>query len=211
MHASAPFVLPLRRSLRVSSSWSMQPSAGCFGGEEDHPRHAAASRVTKLTIAMIDQPPLGRSNRTVRLAAPALSGAATPRPLLLGFHGQGSSGSDFAAAHSYERKALAAGYFVVHPWGIDTVQDAGRDTGWNVGTAGDESTCLPGTTGNSTHASCTALQLDGRCNWATCYDDVAFVQQLLRTLEARYCLDTSRYPDPDPNPNLGPDPNQVLP
>jgi poly(3-hydroxybutyrate) depolymerase len=187
MHASAQI---------VSSSWSMQPSTGCFRGEDD--RHTAASRVTKLVIAMTDQLPLGRSNRTIRLATPALSGAATPRPLLLGFHGQGSSGSDFAAAHSYERKALAAGYFMVHPWGIDTVQDAGRDTGWNVGTAGDDSTCLPGTTGNSTHASCSALGLGGRCNWATCYDDVAFVQQLLRTLEARYCLDNSRYPNPNP-------------
>ena len=184
--------LPLRHSVRVSSSWSMQPSTGCFGREDD--RHAAASRVTKLTITMTDQPPLGRSNRTVRLAAPALSGTATPLPLLLGFHGQGSSGDDFAAAHSYERKALAAGYFMVHPWGIDTLQDAGRDTGWNVGTAGDDSTCLPGTTSNSTHASCTALGRGGRCNWATCYDDIAFVQQLLRTLEARYCLDTKRYP-----------------
>ena len=167
----------------------MQPSAGCFTEDE---RPAAASRITKLVIGMTDQPPLGRSNRTVRLAVPALSDA-TPRPLLLGFHGQGSSGDDFASAHSYERKALAAGYFMVHPWGIDTVQDAGRDTGWNVGTGGDDSTCLPGTTNNSTHASCTVLGRGGRCNWATCFDDVAFVQQLLRTLGASYCLDTSRY------------------
>lgn len=170
----------------------MQPSAGCFGAGDD--RHvAAASQVSELSIAMTDQLPLGRSIRTVRLAAPALSGAATPRPLLFGFHGQGSNGDEFASAHSWERKALAAGYFMVHPWGIDTVQDAGKDTGWNCGTAGDDSVCLPGTTSNSTHASCTALGRGGGCNWATCYDDTSFVSHLLRILEAKYCLDTSRY------------------
>ena len=143
-------------ALGVSSTWSMQPSGGCFGGDA---RHAAASQITELSMDVTD-PLLGYSIRKVRLAAPTITVAATPRPLLLGFHGQGSSGVEFATAHSYERQALAAGYFMAHPWGIDTVQDFGRDTGWNCDTAGDDSICLPGTTSNSTHASCTAL---GRC------------------------------------------------
>ena len=82
---------------------------------------------------------------------------------------------------------------IAHPFGIDTVQDPGKDTGWNCGTAGDDSTCLPGTTNNSTHSSCARLGRDGRCNWSTCYDDLAFVRQLLKVLEDKFCLDRSRY------------------
>ena len=168
----------------------MKPSAGCYVA----PSLPAASQVSNLSLDIID-PRLGSSTRYVRLAVPgsSVSTAMAPRPLLLGFHGQGDTGDELATAHSYESKALAAGFVIAHPFGIDTVQDPGKDTGWNCGTAGDDSTCLPGTTNNSTHSSCARLGRDGRCNWSTCYDDLAFVRQLLKVLEDKFCLDRSRY------------------
>jgi len=33
----------------------------------------------------------------------------------------------------------------------------------------------------------------GRCNWVTCYSGIDFLKQLLRHLEDKLCLDTSRY------------------
>ena len=33
---------------------------------------------------------------------------------------------------------------------------------------------------------------NGRCNWATCYDDAAFVGQVLHLLERDFCVDPAR-------------------
>ena len=97
----------------------MKPSAGCYVAPS-----SAASQVSNLSLDIID-PRLGPSTRYVRLAVPgsSVSTAMAPRPLLLGFHGQGDTGDELATAHSYESKALAAGFVIAHPFGIDTVQD----------------------------------------------------------------------------------------
>ena len=103
---------------------------------------------------------------------------------------------------------------VVFPVGLrETIagtQDS--DVTWNCGTAADDATCLKNTTGSQCMQSCsrrglcgsgggaggevattTPLPLDGestgRCNWATCYDDAAFIDQLLKALETELCYD----------------------
>lgn len=32
----------------------------------------------------------------------------------------------------------------------------------------------------------------GRCDWTTCYDDAAFTEAILDSIEADYCIDTKR-------------------
>lgn len=168
------------------------PSAGCTLASHT----TSGPRIIEVLLG-VDDAALGPSVRRFRLSVPpnlAQPGSpAVPRPLLLGFHGQADNGTDFALSHQYESWAATSGWFMAHPDGIDVQQDPGADTGWNCGTAGDDSTCLPGTTNNSTHASCARLGKNGRCNWSTCFDDVAFVAKLISSLEASYCLDTSRY------------------
>merc|ERR1712138_251212 len=42
-------------------------------------------------------------------------------------------------------------------------------------------------------ASCRKLEQCGDCNWATCYDDLAFIRALIHNLEESLCLDPQRY------------------
>ena len=69
---------------------------------------------------------------------------------------------------------------------------AGFDSGWNVGTNNDTSTCLAGTTGTGCHDSCAKRGWCGRCSWSPCYDDRAFVEQLLALLLDELHYDKSR-------------------
>ena len=188
-------VLPLGRMLQTfaaavaATPTPAVPSAGCSLAAPTTP----GPRILDVLLS-VDDAALGPSTRRFRLSVPPnLTSPAVPRPLLLGFHGQAGNGTEFALAHKYEEWAAARGWFMAHPFGIDIQQDPGKDTGWNCGTGGDDSTCLPGTTNNSTHASCARLGKQGRCNWSTCFDDGTFISKLLRSLEASYCLDTSRY------------------
>eukprot|EP00928_Gymnodinium_smaydae_P027047 TRINITY_DN2103_c0_g1_i1.p1 TRINITY_DN2103_c0_g1~~TRINITY_DN2103_c0_g1_i1.p1 ORF type:complete len:260 (-),score=34.47 TRINITY_DN2103_c0_g1_i1:519-1298(-) len=69
-----------------------------------------------------------------------------------------------------------------------------QGTGWNVGSASDNSTCIPQGVGDyyGCYKSCRALKKCGRCNWSTCYNDVLFVQTLLTAIGNEYCIDLDR-------------------
>ena len=108
-------------------------------------------------------------------------------PLLLAFHGQ--AGAPVRMAHEHaELQDLTdqLGWVTVYPAGMDD----GGDSTWSCGV--DNSTCIPGTAAVC-HTSCVTLGECGRCSWATCYDDVAFVEQLIASLETELCLDKTRY------------------
>lgn len=81
----------------------------------------------------------------------------------------------------------------VFPQGHREAGDVGEDSGWNVGTAGDNSTCTAKTSGANCLVSCHKLGKCGPCNWSTCYDDVHFIQRLLTKLEEDLCLDSERF------------------
>ena len=90
----------------------------------------------------------------------------------------------FAAVHTFDQLAENdGGWIVVYPAGL---ADGAQGTGWNCGTAGDNSTCSPDTQNSDCYKSCQALQLCGRCDWSTCYDDVVFVEQQLQQLMAEF-------------------------
>lgn len=151
-------------------------------------KHVAGVFMQNLEV---NDPGMGKVNRSYRLLVPP----KIPHhgmPLLIGFHGQGGDPDGQASAHpTFDTLAKQNGWVLVYPAGM--ADNAAQDSGWNCGTGGDNSTCVQGTTDTSCHDSCIKLNQCGRCNWSTCYNDVAFIDQLLKSLESTLCMDPSRY------------------
>jgi poly(3-hydroxybutyrate) depolymerase len=110
--------------------------------------------------------------------------SALPAALVLGFHGQGSTPE--YAFPGLRSLARATGVLFATPAGIDE-----GDTGWNCGAAANVDVCGAGTQG-ACLASCQKLDKCGPCNWATCYDDVFFVEKMLEYIRTKSCVDDSR-------------------
>lgn len=137
----------------------------------------------------IKDPNFGTVIRQYVLTVPNGSAPAGGMPLIMGFHGQGNSPWVFAPRKRINPLVQEFGWVAVYPVGI---RDTG-DTGWNVGAAGDNATCLANTSGTQCMDTCRQIGKCGRCNWSTCYDDVAFIVQLLKALEEMFHLDQKRY------------------
>jgi poly(3-hydroxybutyrate) depolymerase len=146
--------------------------------------------LSKRTI-LIEDPGLGIVNRTFFIQSPVNS-TLGPMPVLMGFHGQGHRANEWANQHSFDLLASMRGWVTVYPQGMADGGSGTFDAGWNVGTNDDNSTCLPGTTGTGCHDSCRTLNLCGRCAWSTCYDDRAFVEQLLAQVKSELRVDEAR-------------------
>jgi len=142
-------------------------------------------------------------------------------PLFLAFHGNWWNPDDWASHHAWDTFGARDGWVTVYPAGlVDNAESLGLysvpvgalspirtlprkfpyRTGWNIGVAQDETVCSAGVGGNplteplfgaSCHASCNGNC--SRCSFSTCYDEAAFVSQLLRSLEGELCLNTARY------------------
>ena len=112
-------------------------------------------------------------------------------PALWYFHGQGMNPDLSIKETDYDNVADRYDFFVVYPKGIGKGQDGGMEgTGWNVGSAGDDSVCTReawspfGCNCTSCYDSCQTLGFcngtlpaeENKCGWSTCYDDVAFVE-----------------------------------
>merc|ERR1719201_122774 len=69
-----------------------------------------------------------------------------------------------------------------------------QGTGWNVGSAADNATCLLDGVGNNygCYKSCRTLKKCGRCNWSTCYNDVLYVRAVLKAVSEEFCIDLDR-------------------
>jgi len=140
----------------------------------------------------IQDPHLGKYERRFVIDLPADLSSAIP--LVLGFHGQSGSPEGWGPATRFVELARASGWAIVFPAAVrENTTALSSDSTWNCGTAADNSTCLTGTTGVQCMKSCARLGQCGTCTWATCYDDVAFIQQLLASLEQKLCLDAERY------------------
>lgn len=136
----------------------------------------------------------GAVNRTYLQVAPTRSGA----PVVLTFHGQNGSFYDWAINHTYFLNQCGE-----HGWACVALQGYGAPwmgqpdgadgkSGWNVGTNGDDSTCLPDTNNTACKDSCRRLGQCSSCSWSSCYDDVAFVDAVLASLAREYNVDNTR-------------------
>jgi len=116
-------------------------------------------------------------------------------PLLFAFHGQGGHGNDFAGMHKFAEIGRSDGLIAVFPQGMDdSYPGEEQGTGWNVGSGGDNETCVLAGVGayHGCYKSCRKLKQCGRCNWSTCYDDVLFVRSVIAAVAEELCVDLNR-------------------
>lgn len=119
-------------------------------------------------------------------------------PLVLGFHGWSSDATDQASYDGFAKKAKKGRLIAVHPEGLADTPKSWSDPyqGWSaVGSSmtsgnGDD-LCVSNTEKGSwpCYTSCGSCS---QCSYATCADDVGFVEELLNELEAQLCVDTAK-------------------
>ena len=85
-------------------------------------------------------------------------------PLMIGFHGQGGTPEDWKATSALTDLAAKRSFMLALPAGLreDVVGGTSghsSDTTWNVGSADDDSTCLPHTNNTQCLSSCSKAGL----------------------------------------------------
>jgi len=168
-------------------------SSGCFGGRGV--KHWGASEEADfegwIPLTLMDFVPL---NRSFYIQVPKGVGSQWPAPLLVGLHSQGDQADIFAASHEFGAYGKALSFITVYPQGLDDAVPGGGDlgTGWNVGTAGDEQTCVKDEVTADCYASCWERGKCGNCNWSGCYDERLFVFSIIQAISSVLCIDHSR-------------------
>lgn len=119
-------------------------------------------------------------------------------PLVLGFHGWSSDAEDQAAYDGFAQKAKKGRLIAVHPEGMADAPTSWKHPyqGWSaVGSSmasGNGDDLCVDSTGNGTWPCYTSCGTCSHCSYATCADDVGFVEQLLNELENKLCVDTAK-------------------
>ncbi|CAJ1404112.1 unnamed protein product [Effrenium voratum] len=132
-------------------------------------------------------------NRSFYIQVPKNLGES-PVPLLIGLHGQGFQADDYASTRDFGSFGRDLGFVSVFPQGLDDAIPGGADlgTGWNVGTAGDDQTCVTDQVTAGCYASCWLQNRCGQCNWSGCYDERIFVSAVIDTVSSALCIDQTR-------------------
>jgi polyhydroxybutyrate depolymerase len=134
--------------------------------------------------------------REYRLHLPAGYDQNTASSLVLAFHEWQSNARDYESLTWTSRHADEHGYIAVYPQSTSYEDPAiyGTLTSWNDlscnASPGPEGpTCSPDAWWPSFPPECGEPTL---CNWCTCHDDLAFVEQLLDQLGDTLCIDLDR-------------------
>lgn len=100
-----------------------------------------------------------------------------------------------STSYQWDDKGGSYGFYTLYPQGLSEGGSCG--TGWNTGMQPDNATCTSqaaeeyGTCCYSSCRSlgqCTADGLGANCAWATCYDDVAYVNHVIDVIAAGSCI-----------------------
>ena len=125
--------------------------------------------------------------------------AAGELPVVLAIHGYTSTATGFQFAHDLNRHADQHGYIVVYPQGshFQASNEQGesfRITTWNpFGAAKPEPNAGPQCAADAAEHSCPPECGEcGRCWWASCYDDVGFIDKVLDSVASEYEMDSAR-------------------
>ena len=130
---------------------------------------------------------LGAYQRTYMITIPDAYDGVSTFPLLFYFHGQ--YGSFTKDSVGFAELGLRKDYITVAPKGMDDGHPG--DTSWSVKAEGRTDVCTKECT-PTIFTSCKVVNRISPCNWATCYDDVFFVQQLLASLKSELQIDDQR-------------------
>ena len=118
-----------------------------------------------------------------------------PTPVMFLLHGWGGNWwKDLRKGETakYDKLADKYGYIMVYPKGMADygTRSSNNWSSWNVGSNGLSSTCI--NADSYCYDSCEAANKCGACAWTTCYDDVLFIDTILREVERKHCVETSK-------------------
>lgn len=159
------------------------PSAGC--GKEPLTTPGVAGNI-KMQV--------GDLQREYSLYLPAGYDPNTPTSLILSFHGYTDNAINWEYGIGMDAQADEYGFIIAYPDATSFLGTSGRITSWN------DLTCnaSPGPEGPICSADAYVYDFPPECgepttcNWCTCHDDLAFIEQILDDLEANLCIDRSR-------------------
>lgn len=136
---------------------------------------------------------LPSGTRTYHVTLPKGYAPGTAYPVVLGFHGWGLSAQDLLQYDGAVAEARKGRVIAVHPDGAQDVPEGrSRWRAWNavgssMASGASDATCFG--VREDEYACYTSCGQCSRCSWASCQDDVAFVEALLDRLEAELCVD----------------------
>ena len=134
----------------------------------------------------VADPDLGTTQRRFLITNVPSSNTSKNSPIVLGFHGQSNSPESWGPRPSFTALAKQYEWLMVYPAGIwdKRMSDGSLDSTWNCGTQDDNSVCVDNTAGTQCLESCHSLgRCKGKCNWATCHNDLDFIDQMLNILD----------------------------
>jgi polyhydroxybutyrate depolymerase len=138
---------------------------------------------------------VGELERQYWLHLPPDYDPSLPTPLVLDFHGYTGTAESEEVYTGLSAHADRPGFVVVYPQGTSFVApDGNRVTSWND-LAGSKPAGPEGPICSETAFEYPFPPECGeptRCTWATCHDDLAFIEQLLDVLEGTLCVDLDR-------------------
>jgi polyhydroxybutyrate depolymerase len=173
---------------------AITPSAGC------------GKMLASGTYRITDQ----NVTRTYRVFVPSAYKPSSAYPLVMVFHGWGGNENEFLGNKIVRTLADQRGYIVVAPRGLGSAAPDSNPNSWSFRgsttglaetgeegashTAGTAATaiCDPTVTPNYTYPSCKNIARN-TCSWTQCQtDDVAFALHLVKEIESKLCVDTTR-------------------
>jgi len=171
-----------------------RPSAGCGGDALLNVGYPVSQRI-RLRSGLI---------RSYVLTLPLEYDTHHPYPLVFGFHGFAGSGADFFPVDGSTERAQRGEFIAVHPDAANDVPSgatpfrAWNAVGSSTASGANDASCLPETVSTPwlrnipfvCYKSC-GLNCSS-CSWASCVDDVSFIDELLDNLEGRFCIDRAR-------------------
>lgn len=121
-------------------------------------------------------------------------------PLLLSLHGYGEDARTLAGFDNTTEAAISGDFIVVHPEGSADVAEGSTWRSWNaVGSSMNSGASAATCDANAVNAtpcykSCGSCMQNQKhpCSWATCRDDITFLEAILDKVEATLCVDRSR-------------------
>jgi len=170
------------------------PSSGCG--------KTLASGVFQMTDQSV--------TRTYRVFLPSGYQPGIAHPMVMVFHGWGGDENEFLADDNVRTLAEQRGYIVVAPRGLGSagpdsnrnswsfrgsttgLAGAAEDSGSHTRSTAAAAICNAARTPNFTYPSCKNIARNS-CSWTQCQaDDVAFALALVKEVESKLCVDTTR-------------------
>jgi len=140
---------------------------------------------TWIDVDDLDNPILSGS-RMFGIYIPEVYDPSKPSNVLFYLHGLGDDWT-WCETSKYNDLSEKYNYLVVYPKGMD---DDGYGTiSWNYGSNADLASCDVNEPETDCYESCKKIGICTRCSWSSCYDDFAFLKQIIDLLKLSYCVD----------------------